>query len=141
MGRVLGVDLGSRRIGVALSDPSGVIAGPLVVLERRGDRALDHQAILHLAREHEADRIVVGMPTTLSGEQGPAATAALEEIEALQMLAGDGFKVEAFDERLTTAIAQRALLHGNVKRAQRKQMVDKVAAAVLLQSYLEQQRG
>ncbi len=141
MGRVLGVDLGSRRIGVALSDPSGVIAGPLVVLERSGDRALDHQAILRLAREHEADRIVVGMPTTLSGEQGPAATAALEEIEALQMLAGDALEVEAFDERLTTAIAQRALLHGNVKRAQRKQTVDKIAAAVLLQSYLEQQRG
>ena len=141
MGRVLGVDLGSRRIGVALSDPSGVIAGPLVVLERCGDRALDHQAILRLAREHEADRIVVGMPTTLSGEQGPAATAALEEIEALQMLAGDALEVEAFDERLTTAIAQRALLHGNVKRAQRKQTVDKIAAAVLLQSYLEQQRG
>jgi len=141
MARVLGIDLGTRRIGVALSDPLGITASPLQVLERSGDRAQDHRVIVALAREYEADRIVVGLPRSMSGALGPAARDALDEIEALREAAGPALPVDTTDERLTTVIAQRALLEGNVRRSKRKQVVDKIAAAVILQSYLDAHRG
>jgi len=141
MGRLLGVDLGSKRIGIAVSDPTGVVVTPLEVIARSGDLAADHEAILAIAREQQAERVVVGLPTALSGRKGIAARAALDEIAALQAAAGDALPIEPYDERLTTVIANRTLLEGNVKRAQRRKVVDKVAAAVLLQSYLEAHRG
>lgn len=141
MGRVLGVDLGTKRIGLALSDPRGITASPLEVLGRSGDRGADHRAIVARAREAEAERIVVGLPRSMSGALGPAARGALEEIDELRLVAGSDLPVETVDERLTTVIAQRALIEGNVKRARRKQVVDKVAAAVILQSYLDGPRA
>ena len=137
MPRVLGVDLGTRRIGLALSDPSGTLASPLSVLARSGDRARDHRAIVAAAREHEADRIVVGLPRSLSGKSGPAEQAARAEIEELRAAAPDDITVEGYDERFTTVIAQRSLMESGMRRDARKQVVDKVAAAVMLQSYLE----
>jgi len=136
--RILGVDLGSRRIGLALSDASGTLASPLDVLARSGDRGDDHAAILAVAREHEVGTIVVGMPKSLSGKDGPAAREARAEIEQLQELAGD-LPVEQYDERFTTVIAQRSLVEAGVRRDARRKKVDKVAAAVMLQSYLEAQ--
>jgi putative Holliday junction resolvase len=135
--RILGVDLGSRRIGLALSDPSGTLASPYEVLARSGDRKRDHAAIITAARENEADRIVVGLPRSLSGKQGPAERSTLEEIEELRAAVPEGITIDAYDERFTTVIAQRSLVESGMRRDARKQVVDKVAAAVMLQSYLE----
>jgi putative holliday junction resolvase len=137
---VLGVDLGTRRIGLALSDPGGVIASPLAVLVRSGDVTADHRSIVATAHEHGAERIVVGLPLALSGKAGPAAKAALDEIEELRAVAGEAIPVEPFDERLTTVIAERGLIDGKVRRGTRRQVIDKVAAAVMLQSWLEARR-
>jgi putative Holliday junction resolvase len=139
--RVLGVDLGARRIGLALSDPLGMLAGPLTVLERTGDRAADHAAILRAAAGNEADLIVVGVPLSLStGRPGPAARAALAEVAELreQAAAADpSVAVEICDERLTTVTAQRTLAAGGVRARDRRALVDMVAAAVMLQSWLD----
>jgi putative holliday junction resolvase len=139
--RVLGVDLGARRIGLALSDPLRVLAGPLTVLERTGDRAADHAAILRQAAENEASVIVVGLPLSLStGRAGPAARATLEEVTELSERAGTcdpPVAVETYDERLTTVTAQRSLAYGGVRARDRRSLVDKVAAAVMLQSWLD----
>ncbi len=143
MRRVLGVDLGARRIGLALSDPLGVLAGPLAVLERTGDRAADHTAILRAATENEAGRVVVGIPLSLStGRPGPAAQATLDEVAELadQAAALDPpVPVETYDERLTTVTAQRSLATGGVRAKDRRAVVDKVAAAVMLQAWLDGQ--
>jgi putative Holliday junction resolvase len=128
---VLGVDLGERRIGLAVSDPSGSVARPLRILERSGERAADRRAILSAATDAGAGRIVVGLPRTLSGREGPAAQAVREEVEALQSEAGP-IEVSVYDERLTTAIARRAQ-----PRRRRREPVDDVAAALILQSYLD----
>jgi putative Holliday junction resolvase len=90
-----------------------------------------------VAREHDAATIVVGLPRSLSGGDGPAAREARAEIEELRAAAGTGVAVEEFDERFTTVIAQRSLVEAGVRRDARRKVVDKVAAAVMLQSYLE----
>jgi putative Holliday junction resolvase len=131
------VDLGSRRIGLALSDPSGTLASPLAVLERTGDLAADHRAIVDAAVESEATAIVVGLPRSLSGKEGPAARDARAEVDQLRAVAGDSLPVEMYDERLTTVTAQRSLVEAGVRRDARKRVVDKVAAAVMLQGWLE----
>ena len=137
MTRILGVDLGSRRIGLALSDPLGVTASPLRVLERGVDHPADHRAIVAAAHEAEAGCIVVGVPRALSGKLGAAERATLVEVDELQAVAGPDLRVETYDERFTTVIAQRSLIDAKVRRKDRKQVVDKVAAAVMLQGYLE----
>jgi len=137
--RALGVDLGTRRIGLALSDPSRTLATPHEVLRRSGDPAADRRAIVDTARRQDANVIVVGLPLSLSGRSGPAARAALEEVEALRAVAGD-IEVTVHDERLTTVTAERALTEAGLRREARRRVVDKVAAAVMLQSWLEQAR-
>ncbi len=137
MARVLGVDLGSRRIGLALSDPSGRVATPHALVERSGDRSADHETILTHAREAGASRIVVGLPLSLSGDTGPAARAVLEEVEALRAEAGEAVMIDVYDERLTTVIAESQLREARVPRRARRRTVDQTAAAVMLQSYLE----
>jgi len=131
--RVLGLDLGSRRIGVAIS--SGTVATPHTVVERATDRATDHAAIAKLVEELEADRVVVGLPLSLDGKMGPAATAAAEEAGVL----GDvlGVPVETYDERLTTVTADRSLSSLGLRGQARRRVVDKVAAAVMLQAWLD----
>ena len=142
-GRVLGVDLGARRIGLALSDPLGVLAGPLAVLQRTGDRAVDHSAILRAATENESELIVVGLPLSLAtGRPGPAARATLDEVAELAARAAaldPPVRVETYDERLTTVTAQRSLATGGVRAKDRRAIVDKVAAAVMLQAWLDGQ--
>jgi len=134
--RALGVDLGERRIGLALSDPSRTVATPHEVLRRTGDRAADRRAIVGAAQAAGAGVIVVGLPLSLSGKVGPAARAALEEVEALRAVAGE-IDVVVHDERLTTVTAERALVEGGLRRDDRRDVVDKVAAAIMLQSWLE----
>jgi len=97
----------------------------------------DHHAIVAIAREHDARVIVVGLPRSLSGREGSAAQAVREEVRHLASVAGSEVAVETIDERLTTVIAQGALHRGGVKARDRRAMVDKVAAAVLLQSWLD----
>jgi putative holliday junction resolvase len=137
MGRVLGVDLGSRRIGLAVSDPAGRVATPLAVVERTGDRTTDHRTILAHAREAGASRVVVGLPLSLSGDVGPAARAVLEEVESLRAEASGAIAVDTHDERLTTVTAERGLRAAGARRRARRRAVDPAAAAVMLQSYLE----
>ena len=136
-GRVLGVDLGSKRIGLALSDPTRTIASPHGVLARGRDHAADHAAIVAAAHEAEAGTIVVGFPLSLSGREGPAAQATRVEVEELQALAGPTIAVLVHDERLTTVTAVAALGEARIGREERRRLVDKVAAAVMLQSWLE----
>jgi len=140
MARVLGVDLGARRIGLACSDLTGSLATPLTVLERSGDVARDHAAILAAARGAEAERIVVGMPLSLDGSDGPAARATRTEVEALATAAGPDLPVSVHDERFTTVSAERSLAAAGVRGRARRQVIDAAAAAVMLQSWLEGDR-
>ncbi|MDQ1534526.1 MAG: putative pre6S rRNA nuclease [Actinomycetota bacterium] len=133
----MGVDLGSRRIGLALSDPGGRIASPLAVLQRAKEQVDDHRAIVDVARENDAVLIVVGLPISLSGDLGPAARATLAEVDAMQNVAGADLAIETYDERLTTITAERSLNEARMSRDERRKVVDKVAAAVMLQSWLE----
>ena len=141
MSRVLGVDLGARRIGLALSDPTGLLASPLSVLQRTGDRAAEHAAILRAAVDNEAALVVVGLPLSLStGRPGPAAHATLDEVAELAARAAaldPAIAIQTHDERLTTVTAQRSLATGGVRAKDRRAVVDKVAAAVMLQSWLD----
>lgn len=136
--RALGLDLGSKRIGVAVSDRSGTIATPLVVVARSKSRRHDHERLAQLVREEEAERVVVGLPRSLSGELGPAARAVLSEVKALATVVG--VPVETYDERLTTVAAEAALRAGGVRGSARRERVDKVAAAVILQGWLDHRR-
>lgn len=135
---MLGLDLGAARIGVAVSDPDGTVASPIEVLARTGDRARDHRRIAEVVTEWEADRVVVGLPLSLDGTLGPAATAAAAE--AAELAAAVGVPVETHDERLSTVTADRALAAMQVKGRGRRKVVDKVAAAVILQSWLDARR-
>ena len=139
MSRVLGVDLGERRIGLATSDPTRTVAGPHSVVTRSGDPDRDRRAVLAVAREEEVTTVVVGLPLKLTGGRGSAARGAEAEVAALRALAPD-LEVLLWDERMTTAIAERTLLEGDVRRADRKQVIDKVAAAVMLQGWLDASR-
>jgi len=132
--RVLGVDLGSRRIGLAVSDASGTLAIPLRVLERGRERRADHEAIVEVARTEGATRIVVGLPRSLSGTTGPAARAVTEEVDELRTVAGPDLPVELHDERFTTVVATRRLRDAGRGRTS----LDAAAAAEILQSYLDQ---
>ena len=134
-GRLLGLDLGNRRIGVAVSDSARTIATGVRALERSGDQRSDHVAIAGLVEEFDAVGIVVGVPYSLSGEVGPGARAALDEVELLK--AEVGVDVVTVDERLTTVVAHSALGRGGKSARARKPVVDQTAAAVILQSWLD----
>ena len=135
----MAVDLGTRRIGVAVSDPSGTLASPHATVPRSGDDAADRARLAALAAELGAERVVVGLPLSLDGRRGPAAKAAEAEIEALAGVVG--VPVEARDERLTTVSADRALRERKVRGAARRKVVDAEAAAVLLQGWLDARRA
>jgi putative Holliday junction resolvase len=135
--RVLGLDLGSKRIGVAVSDRSGTIATPLTVVARSGSVPRDHQRLRALVVEEEAERVVVGLPLSLDGRVGPAAQRAIAEAEELATVVE--VPVETFDERLTTVSADRALMEARIPASARRRVVDKVAAAVMLQTWLDRQ--
>lgn len=137
--RAVGIDLGTKRIGVAVSDPTGTLASPHSVIERSGDPAADHRRIAEIVAEVGAERVVVGLPLSMNGRRGAAARAAAAEAEAIAAVVG--VPVETRDERLTTVSADRSLLERGMKAGARRRVVDKVAAAVLLQSWLEGRRG
>ena len=133
--RALGVDLGSRRIGVALSDSAGTLATPYETVERSGDVGRDHRRLLELAEEAEVECIVIGLPLSLDGSLGPAAEGVLAEVE--QLRATTPLPVETYDERLSTVTADRLLRQGGRKGKARRKVVDQTAAAVILQAWLD----
>ena len=122
-----------------MSDRSGTLASPLVVLQRAGDQRLDHEKIRDLVIEEEAELVIVGLPLSLDGSSGPAARAAAAEAEALATVVG--VPVELFDERFTTVSAERSLMEMRMRAQARRRVVDKVAAAVMLQSWLESKKA
>ena len=132
--RLLGLDHGTRRIGVAVSDELQIIATPLeYILAEPLDKALDR--IVELIADKQVELIVVGMPRNMDGTYGPAAQKVKEFITTVQ--ARVSIPIKTWDERLTSAQANRVLLQGGVRRDKRKQNVDKMAAAILLQSYMD----
>ncbi|MDR1580518.1 MAG: Holliday junction resolvase RuvX [Synergistaceae bacterium] len=132
-GNVIALDIGTVRIGVAASDPTGIFAQGVSVLRAKDGWMEDLSKILD---ERGAAKIVVGMPRRTDGSYGPEAKHAEETVQRLRACF-PGVEVVMWDERFTTVIANRALLEANVSRAGRKRAVDKVAAAVLLQNYLD----
>lgn len=137
-GRVLAVDVGTRRIGVAVSDPTGTVASPLATVPRRTP-AEDAKALAALAAEHAATTLVVGLPVTLAGRVGPAAKAVRAWLDELAPLL-PGLDLQLADERLSTVAAERALVGGGVRRRARREVVDQVAASVFLQTWLDARR-
>lgn len=138
LGRTLGLDVGERRIGVAIGDELGLIASPLSTIERgRGDV----ETIAGLVARHSACSVVVGMPTGLSGREGPQAAAVRVFSEKLRGAVDAAVPIEFWDERLTTVVAERALRERGTRRSKRRGEVDAVAAAVILQGYLDARRA
>jgi len=135
---LMALDVGERRIGVAISDPGETFSLPLRTLERAGSLHDDLQAILDIAREYAAKTIVVGDPVSLSGERG-IASQRMDEFVAVLAKAFEG-TIERVDERLTTAQVTRTLLAADVSRKNRKRVVDQLAAALILDSYLARRR-
>jgi len=134
---ILALDVGSKRIGVAVGDPTGTFAMPLATIERRNVRD-DLERIVALAQEYSATELVVGDPLTLGGERGPAAEKMDAFVERLRgAYAGTVHRV---DERLTTAQATKTLLAADVSRAKRKSAVDAMAAALILDTFLARRR-
>ena len=133
--RALGIDLGDRRVGIAVCDSAGTVATPVQTLVRSGDARRDLESIADLVQEWEAEIVVVGLPLSLDGSAGPAARSALAQTAKLRQVLG--VPVVSHDERLTTVIAHRRLAEQDVDGRARRGMVDQVAAAVMLQSWLD----
>ncbi len=135
--RVLGLDVGSRTIGVAVSDELGMAAHGVTTLQRRGT-IKDVAQVQELVRRYEVERIVVGMPYELDGSEGRRAGRVRVFFEAL---AGAGLVVEQWDERYSTVEAEQTLLEANLSRARRKEVIDQMAAQVILQGWLDARAG
>lgn len=136
--RIVGLDLGSKTIGVAVSDEEGIIALPLRTLSRRGGKA-DLNEVAKVLAETGSEMVVLGLPVQLDGKEGLAA----RRVRAFgTALAADGDRctVEYWDERFSTTAAQRMLIEADLSRKKRKQVVDHVAASLILQGYLDAQR-
>jgi len=133
--RALGVDLGGKRIGVAISDNDGKVATPLQVLTRSKNTKEDHKKISDLVSEWEAECVVVGMPYSLNGDKGPAAKAVEEEVE--ELASAVSVPVNIHDERLTTVIAAQELSLQGLDNKRQREVIDQVAASVILQSWLD----
>ncbi len=135
-GRALAVDLGTRRIGLAVCDSAGTMAFPHAVVERTGNAGRDMGEIVRAARECAAATVVVGLPLSLDGTDGPAARRAREESEVLEAALGE-VPVVLFDERLTTVSAVAALGSAGRRGRAAREVVDSAAATVLLQAWLD----
>jgi len=136
--QILGIDYGRKRIGLAISDPDGIVATPLPIYTRRDARA-DIEHIARLAREKEAGMIVIGLPLNMDGSRGEMADEVVAFAEKLGARAR--IPVVTFDERLTTEEAERVLLQADLSRKKRKRVRDSLAAVLILQGYLERLRG
>jgi putative pre-16S rRNA nuclease len=133
--RVLGLDVGSRTIGVAVTDDLGLCAHALKTIERRGT-SHDVEAVLAIARDYGIECAIIGMPYDEEGKEGPRAKRVRVFLEAL---AAVGLAVEPWDERMSTVEAEEVLLEADLSRSKRKKVVDRLAAQVILQSWLDAQ--
>lgn len=138
-GRVVGVDLGSRRIGVAVSDSGQSVATPVTTIVRSGDMQADHQALSAVVDEYGAVGVVVGVPVSLSGSTGPAAASVNEEVLALR--GALAVEVDTIDERFTTRVASAGLLAAGRRARRQRDVIDAAAAAELLQTWLSRRRA
>jgi putative Holliday junction resolvase len=130
----MGIDYGEKRVGLALSDPLGITAQPLKCIERENDAQVAGE-LERLIQTHDIERVVVGLPVNLSGKDSPQTKRARRFISRLRK--NLGVKIEAWDERLSSAEAERALIDMDVRRSRRKERRDIVAAQLILQGYLD----
>ena len=137
--RALGLDVGSKTIGVAISDELGIAASPVSTLSRRGTAA-DAAAVAALAAEREVSDVVVGWPLELSGEVGHRARRVQIFIDALRERLPERIALHTWDERFSTAAVERVLIEADVSRRRRRQVVDRQAAAYILQGWLDARR-
>lgn len=136
--RALGLDIGSVRIGVAVSDPAGSVASPLAVLDAR-ELAGSIRSLARIAEDYEAEVLVVGLPLTLGGEEGPQAASVRET--ATDLAARLGLPLAFVDERNSSAEAKRAMHAAGLSEREQRGTLDKVAAAIVLQAWLDAERG
>lgn len=140
-GRAVGIDLGSRRIGVAVSNSGRTLASPRSTVVRTGDLERDRRMLIELVIDEEASVVVVGLPLSLDGSRGTAAIEAEAEADALRtQLHPQGIEVELFDERLTTVTAHQSLAAGGKGSKARRAVIDRSAATVMLQAWLDAQK-
>jgi putative Holliday junction resolvase len=138
-GRVIGVDLGSRRIGVAITDSDQILATGVEAIGRSGDTSADHRSLAGRVEDYGAVGVVVGLPVSMSGSSGPAADAVLREVAELRSVLA--VEVETVDERLTTVAASRALRASGRRTRDQRAVIDQTAAAVLLQTWADRRRS
>lgn len=136
--RIMGLDVGDATIGVAISDPMRWTAQGIEVIRRRGREEEDFRRLRELIEQWEVERIVVGLPKNMNGTLGPRAEKVLEFNRRLAE--ATGLPVETWDERLSTVAAEKALLQADVSRGKRKKVIDKLAAVVILQGYLDSRK-
>lgn len=135
MSRYLGIDYGTKRVGLAISDGLGLTATPLEVVPRNELEA----ALRRISEDYALEGVIMGLPTALGGHEGESAEGARELAEEIGALLG--VEVEYVDERFTSRMAESALLEAGMKRRERKKTVDKVAAAIILQAFLDSKRS
>jgi len=132
--RILGLDVGSKRIGVAVSDPDGILAVPLVVIEYGAEDSV-YDRIFDLVEQHSVGLIVVGMPRSLDGNLGNQAERVKGFISTLSKRTG--LPIETWDERFSTVSARKMMQEAGTKRSRRKKHIDELAATIILQGYLD----
>jgi putative Holliday junction resolvase len=135
MPRIMGLDVGEKTVGVAVSDETGMLASPLVTIERTDSIKADLREVVRLMEEHDVSKVVIGIPIMLSGEEAVQAAKVREFGDRLAKRVR--VPVEYWDERLSTVQAHRVLIETGKTREERRQIVDKVAAAIILQGYIE----
>lgn len=130
----MALDIGDRTIGVACSDEGLILASPVETIQRRGPKA-DSLRVKALVVERGVSRVIAGLPLTLGGEQGPQSAKVMEFVEGLRRRLQ--VPVEMWDERLSTREAERTLIAADMSRARRKEVIDQMAAVLILQTYLD----
>lgn len=133
--RILALDVGTKNIGLALSDPFGITAQPLETVRRRGDDAADVDAILKVIDEQQVETLVVGYPRNMNGTEGPSCVMAKEF--AAKVTQGRDVPVVFWDERLTSKFAEDTMVAADVSRKKRRKSIDALAAVLILQNYLD----
>ena len=137
-GRIMGLDVGDKTIGVAVSDLMGLTAQGVKTIKRVGKKK-DIEALKEIIKERHVNKIVSGLPKNMNGTLGPQGEKVIKFCELLEE--ETGIKIEYWDERLSTVAAERTLIQGNVRRENRKGVIDMVAAVIILQGYLDRQRN
>ena len=137
-GRIMGLDVGDKTIGVAVSDLMGLTAQGVKTIKRVGKKK-DIEALKEIIQERQVNKIVSGLPKNMNGTLGPQGEKVIKFCELLEE--ETGIKIEYWDERLSTVAAERTLIQGNVRRENRKGVIDMVAAVIILQGYLDRQRN